>query len=137
MKEISIKDIAKMAGVVPSTVSLVLNGKARQMRISDLLAERIKKIAHEAGYKPNQVAVSLRTGSSKLIGLIIEDISNIFFANMAKVIEDEVQKYGYRVVFCSTDNNALKGNDLINALFQSANGWLPDSSCCRHGKTSR
>lgn len=118
MKNLSIKDIARLAGVVPSTVSLVLNGKAKQARISDSLAEKIKKIAADTNYNPNQIAVSLRTGNSKLLGLIIEDISNIFFARLAKAVEDEVSKHGYRVVFCSTENNTEKGNELINVLFQ-------------------
>ena len=125
MKEISIKDIAKLAGVAPSTVSLVLNDKAKQGRISDVLAEKIRILARENGYKPNQVAVSLRTGSSKILGLIIEDISNVFFANIAKAIEDEAEKYGYRVLYCSTENNTAKGNELINLLFQrQVDGYL-------------
>jgi len=125
MKEISIKDIARLAGVAPSTVSLVLNGKAKQRRISNRLAEKIQIIARESGYKPNQVAVSLRTGSSKILGLIIEDISNIFFANLAKAIEDEAEKFGYRVLYCSTENNTVRGNELINLLFQrQVDGYL-------------
>lgn len=107
-----------MAGVVPSTVSLVLNGKAKKMRISEQMAEKIKTIADEAGYKPNHIAVSLRTGSSKIFGLIVEDISNTFFATLAKVIEDEVQMHDYRVVYCSTENDAGKGNGLVNMLSQ-------------------
>lgn len=118
MKKLSIKDIARMAGVAPSTVSLVLNDKAKDRRISDNLAEKVKKIALESGYKPNQVAVSLRTGTSKLFGLIIEDISNLFFARLAKAIEDEVIQYGYRVIFGSTENDTDKGNELLNVLFQ-------------------
>ncbi len=125
MKEISIKDIAKLAGAAPSTVSLVLNGKEKQGRISEPLAEKIKKLAQEYGYKPNQVAVSLRTGNSKILGLIIEDISNVFFANLAKAIEDEAEKYGYHVLYCSTENNTAKGNELINLLFQrQVDGYL-------------
>lgn len=125
MKEISIKDIARLAGVAPSTVSLVLNGKEKQGRISEQLAEKIKKLAQEYGYKPNQVAVSLRTGNSKILGLIIEDISNVFFANLAKAIEDEAEKYGYHVLYCSTENNTEKGNELINLLFQrQVDGYL-------------
>ncbi|MDQ3276860.1 MAG: LacI family DNA-binding transcriptional regulator, partial [Bacteroidota bacterium] len=50
MRKISIKDVAKLAGVVPSTVSFVLNGKSKQMRISDDLAEKIKTIAEQNGY---------------------------------------------------------------------------------------
>ncbi len=125
MKEISIKDIAKLAGVAPSTVSLVLNGKEKQGRISESLSEKIKKLAQEYSYKPNQVAVSLRTGNSKLLGLIIEDISNVFFANLARAIEDEAEKFGYHVLYCSTENNTERGNELINLLFQrQVDGYL-------------
>lgn len=125
MKEISIKDIARLAGVAPSTVSLVLNGKEKQGRISQSVAEKIKKVADEAGYKPNQLAVSLRTGNSKILGLIIEDISNAFFANLARIIEDEAEKYGYHVLYCSTENNTERGNELIDLLFQrQVDGYL-------------
>src|SRR5690349_555912 len=114
MRKVSLKEIAKIAGVVPSTVSFVLNGKAKEMRISTELADRIKTIAENSGYVPNQVAVSLRTGYSKILGLIVEDISNVFFATLAKTIEDEVQSFGYRVVYCSSENDKTKGNELIN-----------------------
>lgn len=69
--------------------------------------------------------MSLRTGSSKILGLIIEDISNVFFANLAKCIEDEAEKYGYRVLYCSTENNTDRGNQLINLLYQrQVDGYL-------------
>lgn len=125
MKNVSIKDIAKMAGVNPSTVSLVLNGKAKQMRISDSLAEKIKTLAKQAGYQPNHIAVSLRKGSTKVLGLIVEDISNTFFATLAKIIEDEVQALGYRAVYCSTENDTSKAKELVNMLFQrQVDGYL-------------
>jgi LacI family transcriptional regulator len=54
MKKVSIKDIAQQAGVAPSTVSFVLNGKAKQMRIGEKVAENIKRLAEEIGYVPNQ-----------------------------------------------------------------------------------
>ncbi|RZM13204.1 MAG: LacI family transcriptional regulator [Pedobacter sp.] len=118
MKKVSLKDIAQIAGVVPSTVSMVLNGKAKENRISDAVAEKIMAIAKEVGYSPNQVAVSLRTGSSKIIGLIVEDISNIFYATIASVIEDELKSEGYRIVYCSTKNDPVNGVELINMLSQ-------------------
>lgn len=125
MKEVSIKDIARIAGVVPSTVSAVLTGKAKRMRISDGVAEKIKRIADEEGYRPNRIAVSLRTGSSKIIGLIIEDISNAFFSSIARHIEDELEKLNYRVVYCSTENNTHRGNELIHMLYQhQVDGYL-------------
>lgn len=125
MKKVLLKEIAKIAGVVPSTVSCVLNGKAKERRISDDLAQRIKDIANGVGYIPNQVAVSLRTGYSKILGLIVEDISNIFFATLAKVLEDEVQKHGYRVVYCSTENDKTKGKELLNMLYhRQVDGYI-------------
>lgn len=125
MAKISIKDIARQAGVAPSTVSCVINGKAKERRISDKVAEHIKAITKEAGYHPNQTAVSLRTGKSKIIGLIVEDISNDFFATLAKTIEDEAYSLGYRIVYCSTENNGEKGNELVKMLLhQQVDGFL-------------
>lgn len=125
MKKVSIKDIAKLAGVVPSTVSFVLNGKAKEMRISEELTLKIKKLIQETGYQPNHTAVSLRTGKTKILGLIVEDISNVFFATLAKTIEDEAYALGYKIVYCSTENNDEKGNELIKMLLnQQVEGFL-------------
>jgi len=125
MKRVSIKDIAKRAGVVPSTVSFVLNGKAKQMRISDEMADKIKALAVETGYQPLQAAVSLRTGRTKTLGLIVEDISNVFFASLAKSIEDEAYELGYKMVYCSTENDTVKGKELIRMLtHQQVDGYL-------------
>ncbi|MFT3827376.1 MAG: substrate-binding domain-containing protein [Chitinophagaceae bacterium] len=118
IKRVSLKDIANMVGVSPSTVSFVLNGKAKKMRISEAKASKILEIAHREGYQPNQAAVSLRTGKSNLLGLVVETISGNFFASLAKVIEDEAAEFGYRVVYCSTENNADKGQELIKMLSQ-------------------
>ncbi len=60
----------------------------------------------------------MRTGKTKTIGLIVENISNAFFATLAKTIEDEAKKYDYKVVYCSTDNDEVKARELINMLSQ-------------------
>lgn len=126
------------AGVVPSTVSLVLNGKSKQMRISDELAKKIKAIAEETGYIPNQTAVSLRTGRSNILGLIVEDISNVFFASLAKVIEDEVTSLGFKIVYCSTDNNDKKGCELIKVLLhRQVDGFLITPSAGMHQEVKK
>lgn len=119
MKRLSIKDIAQKAGVATSTVSFVLNGKAKMMRISDSVAQKITAVAKEEGYSPNNIAVSLRTGRSKTLALIVEDISNPFFAALAKTIEEEANKFGYRIVYCSTENDSKKGNDLVTMLLHN------------------
>ncbi len=118
MKKVSISDIARKAGVSVSTVSFVMNDKAVKMRISQEVIQRVERVAKEMGYRPNQLARGLRTGKTRTIGLIVEDISNAFFATLAKTIEDEAKKFDYKVVYCSTDNDEVKARELINMLSQ-------------------
>ncbi|RYZ62962.1 MAG: LacI family transcriptional regulator [Chitinophagaceae bacterium] len=118
MNKLSIKDIAKMAGVAPSTVSSILNGKMEARRISEALAQKVLTIARQVGYTPNQVAVSLRTGSSKIIGLLVADIANSFYASLAGSIEEELKAHGYRVVYCSTKNDQANSAALLDMLAQ-------------------
>jgi LacI family transcriptional regulator len=116
-KRTLIHDIARHLEVSITTVSLVLNGKAKEYRISDALAERVMQYVEQVGYKPNQLAKSLRTGKTHVIGLIIEDISNPFFATVARLVERHASARGYRMLYSSTDNDAAKAKDLIS-LFQ-------------------
>jgi LacI family transcriptional regulator len=118
MKKVSINDIARKAGVSVSTVSFVMNDKAVKMRISQEVILRVENVAREMGYRPNQLARGLRTGKTRTIGLIVENISNAFYAALAKSIEDEAKNYDYKVVYCSTDNDEEKARELINMLSQ-------------------
>lgn len=114
-----------MVGASPSTVSFILNGKASQMRISEELKNKVLAAAKKMGYQPNQVAVSLRTGQTKILGLLVEDISNNFFASLAKTIEDEAEEFGYKVVYSSTENDSKKGVELLRMLTQrQVDGYL-------------
>ena len=122
---ISLRQIAKKAGVSPAAVSFALNGRHQEMRISTKLTEKIKRIAKKEGYHPNQAAVALRTGKSKIIGLIVDTISGSFFAELASIIESEVEKFGFKVIYCSTGNQMKKGKDLIRMLYQhQLDGYL-------------
>jgi LacI family transcriptional regulator len=116
MKAVSIKDIAGQVGVSTTTVSFVLNGKAKEKRISEDLKNKILEVATRLNYRPNQVARGLRTGQTHTLGLIIEDISNPFFANLAKAVEEEADKFGYTVMFCCTENNEQKASSLLHML---------------------
>ncbi|QJX49214.1 LacI family DNA-binding transcriptional regulator [Hymenobacter taeanensis] len=113
-KRTLINDIASHLEVSIATVSLVLNGKAKQSRISDAVAERVLKYVEEVGYKPNHLAKSLRTGKTHVIGLVVEDISNPFFATVAWLIEKQAFERGYRIIYCSTDNDPAKSKELIS-----------------------
>ncbi|MGV8880295.1 MAG: LacI family DNA-binding transcriptional regulator [Sphingobacteriaceae bacterium] len=112
-KKISISDIAKELSVSITTISFILNGKAKAYRISDNLVTRVTEYIQEVGYKPSKLAQSLRTGKTKIIGLMVEDISNPFFATIARLIEEKAYRSGYKILYCSTDNNTDKAKELI------------------------
>jgi LacI family transcriptional regulator len=112
-KKISILQIAEKLKVSATTISFVLNGKAKEQRVSDKVTRKILAYVEKIGYKPNTFAQSLRTGKSKIIALMIEDISNPFFANVARLIEDKAYENGYKIMYCSTHNDSEKAKDLI------------------------
>ena len=116
MKKTSLKDIAQKAGVSTALVSYVLNGKEKETRVGEAIAKKVREIAKELNYQPNHLAKSLRSGKTHTIGLIIADISNPFFANIARVVEDEAKRNGYTVIIGSCDENADKSWDLLNVL---------------------
>jgi LacI family transcriptional regulator len=115
-KKVSIGDIAKQLNVSITTVSFILNGKAEEKRISTALAKKVTKLAQELGYVPNQLAKSLRTGKTNIIGLIVEDIANPFFANVARLIEENANKRGYKIFYCSSENDTEKTKQLIKVF---------------------
>ncbi|QIX60122.1 LacI family transcriptional regulator [Hymenobacter sp. BT18] len=117
-KRTLILDIANHLEVSIATVSLVLNGKAKQSRISDAVAQRVLAYVNEVGYKPNHIAKSLRTGKTHVIGLVVEDISNPFFATVAWMIERQAFERGYRIIYCSTDNNPEKARELLTMFHE-------------------
>lgn len=119
-KRVSIKDIAAKFQVSAATISYIMNGKAKEKRISDDLTQRVLKLIEEIDYRPSQLATSLRTGTSKIIGLMVDDISNPFFADVAKMIEDLAYSNGYRIIFCSTDNQTQKAREIIQ-MFRGRN----------------
>ncbi len=128
-KKISLKDIASKAGVSTALVSYVLNGKEKESRVGHEIAKKIKEIARELNYQPNHLAKSLRSGKTHTIGLVIADISNPFFANIARVVEDEAKKSGYTVIIGSSDEKAEKAWDLLNVLInRQVDGFIIVSS---------
>ena len=109
----SMGDLAKKLNVSKTTISFILNGKAKEKRISESLVEKVLAEAANQGYRPNQFAQSLRTGRTNIIGLMVEDISNPFYASIAKLIEEKVYQNGYKIVYCSTENDVARGKDFL------------------------
>ncbi|WP_335966621.1 substrate-binding domain-containing protein [Galbibacter sp. PAP.153] len=128
-KRVSIKDIASDLNISVTTVSFVLNGKAEEKHISKELTQKVLDYVKKVNYKPNQIAQSLRTGESKILVFMVEDISNLFFAKLARLIEDLAYKKGYKVLFCSNDNEDKKTIELINLFkVRQVDGFILVSS---------
>ncbi|MDN5200944.1 LacI family DNA-binding transcriptional regulator [Fulvivirgaceae bacterium BMA10] len=118
MKRASLNDIAKALGVSKTLVSLVLNGKHKEHRIGEETRNNVIETARKMGYKPNQLAQSLRTGRSNTIGLVVADIANPFFARLARSIENEAVLNQYHVIFASSDENTQKTEELIKIMLE-------------------
>lgn len=113
-KKLSIRDIAEELKISKTTISFILNGKAKEKRISDVLVDKVLKYVEERDYKPNQLAKSLSTGKTMIIALMVEKISDYFFAQIAYHIEELAYKSGYKIIYCSTDNDLQKTRELIS-----------------------
>ncbi|MCC8408200.1 substrate-binding domain-containing protein [Mucilaginibacter sp. UR6-1] len=117
-KKISMDDIARDLNISKSTISFIINGKAKEMRISETLTSRVLDYVKEKNYNRNTLAQSLRTGKSNIIGLIVEDIADAFFSSVARLIEERAYKKGYKIIYCSTEDDPAKTAELIN-MFKS------------------
>lgn len=117
-KRHSLKDIAKELNVSVTTVSFVLNGKGKEKKISDEVIKKVLDYIAKIDYRPNLVAQSLRTGKTKILVFMVEDISNYFFSKIARIIEDIAYKEGYKVLFCSNENDDERSRDLINLFYE-------------------
>ena len=120
MKKLSIADIAKALNISKTTVSFILNKRAAEKRISPQLVEKVEAFIKEVGYKPNPIAKSLRTGKTNIIGLMVENIADPFFAAIARHVENKAYQNGYKILYCSTDNNTEKTKELLE-MFRERN----------------
>lgn len=100
---ITLKELSQLAGVHPSTVARVLQNDPRQ-RVSEELRARILKLAQERQYRPNSVARSLRTKRSAVLGALIPDIANPFFASVLRGMEDAAAERDYSIILTNTDD---------------------------------
>lgn len=124
-KPVSIRNIADELKISVTTVSFVLNGKAKEKYISKELTKKVLDYAKLINYRPNQIAQSLRTGKSKILVFMVEDISNNFFSKLARIFEDIAYEKGYKVIFCSNENDDEKANELITLFnFRQVDGFI-------------
>ncbi|MEZ4923979.1 MAG: LacI family DNA-binding transcriptional regulator [Crocinitomicaceae bacterium] len=116
MKKASLKDIAESLGVSKALVSLVLNGKGDERGINKQTQEKVRQKARELNYIPNQYARGLRIGRTNTIGVIVPDISNVFYGTLCKAIEQEAYDKGYNLIISNTYEDVQKEKKLISDL---------------------
>jgi LacI family transcriptional regulator len=107
MEAPTLKDLARLANVHPSTVARVLNGDPQQ-RVRPEVRDRIIELARTHGYQPNGLARALRLKRSRVIGTMIPDISNPFFAALFRGIEDALAQQDFSVILTNTDDDPMR-----------------------------
>jgi len=111
----TIRDVAKLAGVAPITVSRVINNNGY---ISEPTRKRVTAAIKKLGYVPNSLARSLRSRRTGMLALIVTDITNPFFTLIARGVEDTANDAGFSVIFCNTDESEVKEQEYVNLLLQ-------------------
>ena len=111
----TIRDVAKLAGVAPITVSRVLN---KSGYVSPATRDRVEAAALELNYVPNMLARSFRSNQTNTLALVLSDITNPFWTTAARGVEDVASRHGYNVIFCNTDESARKQDQYLTVLLQ-------------------
>lgn len=111
----TIKDVAREVGVHPSTVSRALD-PARRGRLSDPMVRRVCEAAERLGYRPDAAAASLRSGRSRLIGIIVPDIANPVFSPVISGLERALSAKGYALIVADQALERAGKGDIIQML---------------------
>ncbi len=110
---VTIYDVAREANVSMATVSRVVNGNPN---VKPATRKKVLEVIERLGYRPNAVARGLASKKTTTVGVIIPDISNIFYAELARGIEDIATMYKYNIILSNSDQNTEKEIHLINTM---------------------
>lgn len=118
----TIKDVAKMAGVSPSTVSRALSGK---VPVEEHTRQRIMECVEALKYQPNTLARGLKEGRTHTIAFVIPNIANQIYPTLAIAVETEARKRGYFVVFCNTNDDQQTEREYVEKLkMRAVDGFI-------------
>lgn len=117
----TMKDVAERARVSITTVSHVVNGTRF---VSEKVRDRVTRVMEELGYRPNVLARGLRRGESSIVGLIVPDATNPYFAEIARSVEDACAERGYGVILCNSDGSAERQEKAVEVLASNRVGGL-------------
>jgi len=110
---VTVADVARHAGVSTASVSRALSGADG---VSAAVRERVTAAAQALGYRPNTVARSLRTTRTQTIGLIIPDVVNPFFSELAWAAEEAAHQHGYSVILCNANEETERQDGYIDLM---------------------
>lgn len=122
-KNVTIKDIAREAGVSIALVSFVMNNRVeadgkQKYRVSETTKEKILEVARRMNYRPSSAARMLRQGRTHVIGVILSDLANIFYGTIAKELESVAHKHGYTLIFGSTEEDPERFGRLVQSFME-------------------
>ncbi len=120
-KKVTIYDIAKKLNLTGATVSRALSNNPK---ISAATRELVIKTAKEMDYRPNRLALALKSGKSQTIAVIVPRINRVFFSTIIKSIEDELSMHGYHVIICQTYDTKAKETENIDTLLNLQIGGI-------------
>ena len=122
MKRVTIEDVAELAGVSRQTVSRAINDKGE---ISQETKDRVMTAVEQLGYRPNRLAQGMVTQRTYTIGLILGNITNPFFPEVTRGVQDAAQAKGYNVFLCNTDDAlAIELQELDSLAAQGVDGII-------------
>jgi LacI family transcriptional regulator len=110
---VTLKDVAQAARVSVSTASRALSNGGLA---SERTQQRLERIARELGYRPNPIARGLKTGQSKLVGLLIHNLANASFQVMAEVVQARLKALGYQMLLCIAGDDPQQELDTLATL---------------------
>ena len=122
---LNIKEIARLAGVSTTTVSMVINGKASDYRISPKTEAKVLQIVQEQGFTPNSYARGFRMAKTQTIGLVVPDLTNWFFSQLSREIEVIARHENHQVfIACSDDNEKTEAKVVQNLVGRKIDGLI-------------
>ena len=112
-QSITIYDVAKKAGVSMATVSRVVNGNPN---VKPGTRKKVMEVIDELDYRPNAVARGLASKKTTTVGVIIPDVTNVYFSSLARGIDDVATMYKYNIILANSDGNEEKEIQVFNTL---------------------
>lgn len=132
-KRITMKDVARAAGVNASTVSRALNPKSKHPISADVVKE-IQRVSKKLGFRPNAAGHSLKTNKTRLVGVVVPDITDPVFPPIIRGLEDGLGRHGYAAILANTDGDVERESEIVEIMLARGVDALALASVKYHDK---